>query len=209
MPFDPGLKREASQKLEQYEGRVNHLYLDSEGKVTVGVGHLVVNSAAMASLAMYKVGLNGVQQVASLQDKQSEYENIIKLAKNVELVRNKSSAWYKRYTKLVMKNSDIDSLRDRQLDTFYRELVNIYRKRRGCFESFDQLPRPVKMALLDMIFNVGATRLSNHYPQMNANIRAGNWSRAARESSRLNIDMRRNEYVRQLFLSAAREEAAN
>lgn len=33
-------------KLEKYEGKVNHMYLDSKGYVTVGVGHLVKDLAS-------------------------------------------------------------------------------------------------------------------------------------------------------------------
>jgi len=200
MPFDPGLKREASQKLEQYEGRVNHLYLDSKGKVTVGVGCLIANRAAMSLLTMYKAGPNGVQQTATLQDKQFEYDYIAKLAKGQYAV------WYKPYAKLTMKNCDIDALRDRKLNSFYLELTNIYAKSRGCFESFDHFPRQVKMALLDMIFNLGATRLLHIFVKMNASVRVGDWERAAQQCHRASIGAERNQYVRRLFLSAANEE---
>jgi GH24 family phage-related lysozyme (muramidase) len=37
--------------IERYEGRVNHLYLDSRGFVTVGVGHLLSSVEKAQELA--------------------------------------------------------------------------------------------------------------------------------------------------------------
>lgn len=55
MPLYPYVKQEVLKNLQTYEGRIKHLYLDSVGKVTVGVGHLVSAKVGMAALPMYKV----------------------------------------------------------------------------------------------------------------------------------------------------------
>ena len=44
---------ELMKRLEQYEGFIEHLYVDSKGKATVGVGHMLPNAAAAAALTLY------------------------------------------------------------------------------------------------------------------------------------------------------------
>ncbi len=37
-------------KMEKYEGKISHMYLDSKGFVTVGVGHLLKDLASAQKL---------------------------------------------------------------------------------------------------------------------------------------------------------------
>ena len=48
MPLNVNVKTEVIKNTEKFEGRVPHLYLDTRGLVTVGIGHLISNKAAMA-----------------------------------------------------------------------------------------------------------------------------------------------------------------
>lgn len=131
MPLNHTVKQEVIRNIERYEGRVNHLYLDSLGKVTIGIGHLIPNKAATSSITMYKSSLNGLSNIANIQDKQVEYENIVKQP------RGYPASWYKRHTTLVMKDSDVNALRDKHLESFYLELACIYKKKNGYPEDFD------------------------------------------------------------------------
>lgn len=78
-----------------------------------------------------------------------------------------------------MRDADIDAQRDRHIDSFYRELVAIYRRSRGYVDNFDKLPPPVQIALFDMIFNLGAYRIVHVFRRFDAAIRAGDWVTAA------------------------------
>ncbi len=42
MPLKATVKTEVEKKIEEYEGRYNHMYLDSKAKVTIGVGLRIV-----------------------------------------------------------------------------------------------------------------------------------------------------------------------
>lgn len=201
MSLHPYIKQEVLKNLQTYEGRVKHLYLDSVGKVTVGVGHLVSAKPAMAVLPMYKLGAHGENVAASTHEKQSEYENMAR-----QLV-GYSASWYKKHARLFMKDSDIDRLLDEHLERFYLDLCNIYKKSKGYPNDFDHMSHSVQMALFDLIFNLGARGLINKFPLLNASIRAGEWRRAAQQSYRPQLSVARNQYVMQLFLSAAREKA--
>ncbi|OQY11433.1 MAG: hypothetical protein B6I30_06810 [Desulfobacteraceae bacterium 4572_187] len=201
MALTAEVKKEVAKKIEEYEGRVNHLYLDSVGKVTVGVGHLIPNKNSM-SINLYKMKNNMPTQLATLPEKQAEYEKIIKQKKGYK------ASWYKQHTTLVMKDTDINTLRDKHIDSFYKELTNIYKKSKGYPNDFDKLPKEVQMALFDMIFNLGANKIINTFKTFDKAIKKGDWNTAAKESNRPQVATARNQYVKKLLESAAAKEKA-
>lgn len=67
------------KNLSKYEGKIDHLYLDTKGKVTVGIGHLITNKNAMSGVTLYKVKNKLLTQPATLQEKMTEFTNIAKL----------------------------------------------------------------------------------------------------------------------------------
>lgn len=66
-------------KMEKYEGKVNHMYLDSEGYVTVGVGHLLKDLASAQKLNFK----NSNNMPASKEEIQADYEAVKKQPKNM------------------------------------------------------------------------------------------------------------------------------
>lgn len=56
-------------KLEQYEGIVEHMCLDGEGLVTVGVGHMIpsANNAATLSFWHRKTGASATPEEAAMR----------------------------------------------------------------------------------------------------------------------------------------------
>lgn len=198
MPLDETVKQAVIKKLEEYEGRVNHLYRDSKGNVTVGVGHLIPNKTAVAALRLYTLTNNVATTLATKEQKEAEFETISK-----QPTGHKAS-WYKQHAKLVMKDADINAQRDAHISSFYGELTRIYTKAKGYPEDFDKLPKDVQKALFDMIFNLGASKIVNVFKSFDAAVKAGNWSTAATESRRSGIQASRNEYVQKLFEAAAK-----
>ncbi|KAA3651328.1 MAG: hypothetical protein DWQ11_14365 [Proteobacteria bacterium] len=193
MPLNIRVRQQVVRKLEAYEGRVSHFYLDSVGKVTVGVGHLIADRGAVAGFDMIVVPSG---PLASLAEKQDEYDRIA-----AETVGYRASH-YRAAARLLMPDAEISRLRDRHVRTFHRELQAIYTRHNGYPDDFDALPEVVQMALFDLIFNLGATRLRHVFVNLDRAIRAGDWLRAAAESYRPQVSAARNWYVRQLFLSA-------
>ena len=64
------------------------------------------------------------------------------------------------------------------------------------FSNFYTYPREVKLALFDIIFNVGMTDLNNQSPVFKKAVKAKDWSTAAKESNRKHpISQERNKYV--------------
>lgn len=179
------------QRLERYEGRVEHIYLDTEGYVTVGVGHLIVNADAAKRLNFVHQKTN---KKATEDQIVEDYNSVKKQVKG--LVANS----YRRFTKLKLSNVDIDKLTNQHVAQFERELGKIYGS-----EAFSNYPSKVRLALFDMIFNLGMTKLRNEFVNFNLHIKDRDWLLAAEESNRLGIADARNTYVRELLEKAGQE----
>ena len=195
MPLSVNIKSELVKKIEQYEGRFNHLYLDTKGKVTVGVGHLIPNRNSIAPVALYKLKNKIHFQLANLAEKQAEYDKIAKLPYG----QRYGASSFKSHTTLVMKDIDINTQRAKHINSFYTELTIIYKKSKGYSDDFDKLHKNVQLALFDMIFNLGATKINGSFPSFNKALKAEDWKKAATESNRPDVNLARNQYVKQLL----------
>ena len=181
------------QKLETYEGCVEHMYLDTKGFVTVGVGHLLSTLTNAQSLAFI---VQKDSKAATKDQIKTDYDTVKKQTKGL------LSSTYKKHTKLKLKKTDIDKLTNKHIDTFEGELKKVY----GA-EAFAAYPSEVRLALFDMIFNLGMTNLKSKFPTFNKYIKAKNWSEGAKESNRSDVSDARNKYVKDLLEKAAKDSA--
>lgn len=173
--------------MEKYEGKINHMYLDSKGFVTVGVGHLIKNL-----VSAQKLNFKNSNHVSASKDEiKADYEAVKKQPKN------RLASFYKKIVKLKLSNSDINTLTNNHIASFERELKRI-------FPDFSTYPSEVRFALFDIIFNVGMTNLNNRWPSLKKAVKAKDWFAAAKESKRkAPISAERNKYVKDLFEKAA------
>jgi GH24 family phage-related lysozyme (muramidase) len=198
MPLSTIVKTEVNKNIEKYEGRIPHLYLDTVGKVTVGIGHMVPNKVAMSTVAMYKKGANNILVIATAAEKDVEYDAI----KKQPFGWNYEATSFKKHTTLIMKDEDINAQRDKHIQSFYKELTGYYTTANGFTKAFDTMPSEVQKALFDMVFNLGITKLKNQYIKFNGFIKSEKWDDAAKQSNRLGISPIRNKYVFDLFKAA-------
>lgn len=70
----PAVLKKLRKKLELYEGSIKHMYLDSKGYVTIGVGHLISNLTAAQKLTMY----TAKGKKATLAEIKLDYDNVDK-----------------------------------------------------------------------------------------------------------------------------------
>jgi GH24 family phage-related lysozyme (muramidase) len=82
------------QKLETYEGCVEHMYLDTKGFVTVGVGHLLSTLANAQSLTFI---VQKDSKAATDDQIKTDYDTIKKQTKGL------LASTYKKHTKLKLK----------------------------------------------------------------------------------------------------------
>jgi GH24 family phage-related lysozyme (muramidase) len=197
MTLDLRVRQQVVRKLEAFEGRIDHFYLDSLGNVTVGVGHFIPNRDAVASLGMETAVTGQAPVPATLDEKRDEYDRVLGAPLGYK------APYYGQVARLRMPAAEINRLRDQHIQRFYAHLRAIYTRGRGYHHDFDQFPLAVQMALFDLVFNLGPSRLVNVFVRLDVAIRAEDWAQAAVESNRPQIQAARNHYVRQLFMTAA------
>jgi GH24 family phage-related lysozyme (muramidase) len=70
-------------------------------------------------------------------------------------------------------------LNDAQIDTLFQaSLADAIKGARGAVSNFDHLPDPVRAAVIDMVFNMGATKFAGFYKAIAA-LQAENYNVAA------------------------------
>lgn len=86
-------------------------------------------------------------------------------------------------THLTLRGYITDAMIDRLLD------ISIQRATMDCqrlFRDFDEFSNNRRMALVDLVFNLGARRLSLGFPSLCRAVNAGDWQRAADELKYVN-----------------------
>ncbi|MBI1422093.1 MAG: hypothetical protein GC149_01420 [Gammaproteobacteria bacterium] len=176
-------------KLEEYEGNIPHMYLDAKGLVTVGIGYLLANAVEAQKLPFVN---NTTGKAATAAEIKTDYDNVKKQSKGF------LAGFYKKFTKLKLTPNEIDLLTNKTINQFYGELKTVY-------PDYDSYPGEVKLALFDMIYNLGMSGLSNNWPNFNKYIKAKDWKNAAAESKRKPpVSPDRNKYVKDLLEQAAK-----
>jgi GH24 family phage-related lysozyme (muramidase) len=170
--------------LKEFEGCVPWMYRDTVGKVTVGVG-LMLPDARAAEALPFVLGA----RAATPEEIACEYARVD------GMTLGHVSAFYKISTSLELTPETIDAKLKSVLEGFEADL-------RVQFPHYDALPDGVKMALLDMIYNLGASGLFKGFPHLVAAVEAGAWAQAAERCIRRGPSAARNAWTRQQFLSA-------
>ena len=160
------------------------MYRDTVGKVTVGVG-LMLPDARAAEALPFVLGA----RAATPEEIACEYARVD------AMTLGHASAFYKISTSLELTQQTIDAKLKSVLEGFEANL-------RVQFPHYDALPDGVKMALLDMIYNLGASGLFKGFPHLVAAVEAGAWAQAAERCIRRGPSAARNAWTRQQFLSA-------
>lgn len=178
--------------LKQFEGQINHLYLDSRGNPTIGVGFMMASAEQFCALSLN----TKKHQPATDNQKRDEYQRLSQLPSGYK------AQWYKAHCQLYLPEQLCDIVLHHHLTQFEQELASIFSRKNGFRLEFKALPEPVRNALLDMAFNLGSHHLANHWPKLHLAIKQQNWQRAAQECHRKHIQAARNKHTAKLFSSA-------
>ncbi|HWZ01639.1 MAG TPA: hypothetical protein VNX17_11180 [Edaphobacter sp.] len=170
--------------MKEFEGCVPWMYRDTVGKVTVGVG-LMLPDAKAAEALPFVVGA----RAATPQEIAAEFARVDAMAVG------RASTFYKTPTSLILTQQTIDAKLSSVLVGFEADL-------RSQFPHYDGLPDGIKMALLDMIYNLGPAGLFKGFPHLVAAIQTGAWQQAAEHCIRRGPSAARNAWTREQFLSA-------
>jgi GH24 family phage-related lysozyme (muramidase) len=171
-------------KLKEFEGCVPWMYRDTVGKITVGVGLMLPDPKAAQALP-FVLGA----RPATPEEIAAEYTRVDTLP------LGRASAFYKSPTALELTQQTIDAKLTSVLEGFEADL-------RTQLPHYDTLPDSVKMALLDMIYNLGPAGLFKGFPHLIAAVDAEAWSQAAERCIRRGPSAARNAWTREQFLDA-------
>ena len=156
-----------------FEGVVQHMYLDTEGNVTVGIGHLIKDVTAAEGLDFYR-----------RQSKANPHPVHIKNAfdlvrRNREKAEDGASA-FKDITHLDLDLIVIEVLFEDDVRGFIEQLKIEYK-------DFLSYPGLAQMGMLDLIYNIGNERFFYpEFPMFHDALIFRNWLRVAEESHRDN-----------------------
>ena len=173
---------ESLAKLEWFEGSIPWMYLDTRGHVTVGVGLMVPDAAAAEKLPF----TSGSRAATST-------EIATEFARVEAMPMGRPALFYRHDGSLILEKQDIDSLLRSVLAGFDGEL-------RARISGYSEFPDSVKVALLDMAYNLGPLGLLHGYPTLIAAVESGNWARAAANCFRHGPGAMRNQWTQNMFL---------
>jgi GH24 family phage-related lysozyme (muramidase) len=171
-------------QLKEFEGCVPWMYRDTVGKVTVGVGLMLPDAKAAEALPFVLEGRS-----ATSAELAAEFARVDAMA------IGRLPAFYKQVASLELSQEAIDARLSAILQGFDADLC-------GRIPHYDSFPDGVKMALLDMIYNLGPGELFNGFPHLMAAVEAGSWTQAAACCMRRGPSPERNAWTREQFLSA-------
>jgi len=160
------------------------MYRDTVGKVTVGVG-LMLPDAKAAQALPFMLGT----RAATPAEIAAEFARVDTMA------MGRASAFYKTPASLELTQQTIDAKLTSVLQGFEVDLKTE-------FPHYDSLPDGVKMALLDMIYNLGPAGLFKGFPHLVAAVQTGAWAQAAQHCTRRGPGPARNDWTHKQFLSA-------
>jgi GH24 family phage-related lysozyme (muramidase) len=170
----------------QWEGSVNHLYLDSSRLVTIGVGNMLPSAQTCVALPLVdRIALKS----ASPQEKLDEYRRVS------ELPSGYAASWYGQFTHLVLPQVEIERLFEARITEFRNQL-------QVAIHGYASVPHQARLALLDMAFNLGVAGLMRFHRLIIA-VRNHSWELASMESHRSGVRESRNKATAALFLSLA------
>jgi GH24 family phage-related lysozyme (muramidase) len=171
-------------KLEHFEGSVPWMYLDTVGKVTVGVGLMLPDVAAAQHLSF------------TLDNRPATPAEIAAEFTRVHaLPMGRPAQFYYPASAPQLPQPEIDSLLSTVLSGFEADL-------RTRFPAYETFPDGVKLALLDMIYNLGPAGLFHGFPHLMADVHSGNWAAAAAGCFRHGPGAARNQWTHDMFLQS-------
>ncbi|SRR5579871_4897031 len=171
----------------QFEGNISHMYLDTAGLVTAGIGHMIPHVAAAQQIP-FVVRATGAP--AAVDHIAADYRAVAAAQKGQPM------QVYQRITACIL--ADGWAIRD----AAFRLRNEFFPLLSAAYPDLDTYPLPAQVALLDMIYNLGAAGLAK-FRHLHSSIEAKDWAAAARQCHRMGIQASRNEWTAQQFMAAA------
>jgi GH24 family phage-related lysozyme (muramidase) len=168
-----------------FEGDVPFMYRDTEGWVTVGVGQMIPDVNAARKYPF----VTALGAKAATDDIETDYARVKAIPAGLPAEK------YRSQSSLLLAEEYIEPLLLKKLKECDVALRRHYLR-------YDTYPDPVKLALLDMVYNLGAARLFGQFPTFEKAVNAQDWKTAAEQCHRKHKGStdNRNAWTRHQFL---------
>lgn len=176
-------------KTPSFEYSIPWMYRDTRGNVTVGVGKMLATLAVAQALPFCIVAPD---ERATADEIAQDWQRL----QAMPFGQQYAAHFYRVGTSCFLNDDEITAQLMQVLSTCDAELAIDY-------PNYALLPDAARMALVDMCYNLGATKLREGYPRFNQAVRTASWTAAAAECHRNGISDGRNEWTRKQFLMCA------
>jgi GH24 family phage-related lysozyme (muramidase) len=176
------------------ENYLPYMYRDSEGNVTVGIGHLLPTASDAKNL-------NFFTRAPNVAAEDLDIERAFNRVKKAPLPFDTVATAFERFSNIRISEAYANTLALDEMDEFQRIL-----RTNAHLPEFETYPIAAKMAILDMAYTLGAKGMREGFPVFTSAVRRRNWKLAAQESHRKQPSAQRNQIVWDWLQQAARKE---
>ena len=175
------------KKLKIFEGFADHMYLDSKGYVTIGVGIMLASADAAKSSGITFTNRE-TSKAATPDEIAADFDSVKKAPKGMF-----PPSKYEQFTKLYA-SSGLDNVLKQSLNTAKNDAKSF-------FPAFNSLPESARWALVDMAYNLGGAGLKKFAKLKTAldtavkSKKQEDFEAAAKESKRNGIQSARNAAI--------------
>jgi GH24 family phage-related lysozyme (muramidase) len=166
----------------RFEGVVPHMYLDTRGLVTAGVGFMLPDVRA-------------AQLLFSSFPPQTVANDFARIR---SMSPGKPARVYALACRCTLSKAEME-------DGFESRVASIEYSLSTIFPSWSTFPRPAIVALVDMAYNLGVGALRNRWPHLRDALSSHDWARCAVECHRDGVSAERNLATANLFQDAAKD----
>lgn len=178
----------------RFEGDIPWLYLDTVGKVTIGIGHMIPDAEEVCAVPL---GRDGV--AASDGDKRAAFGTVAA-----------ATARAFRGANAFRDLSDLRITPEQSADLFRAKFAELFAEAQRLFwdvgGGFAAWPKRVQLATVDMAYNLGPQGLYSSFPRFRKlGLARGDYLTCAEECRRIGPAPSRNTWTRDQFEAAAQE----
>ena len=182
------LIKEYCPHLKENEGMKECAYLDTEGKITTGMGLYIPDEKSFTSLPWQYQG-----KEATFEQKVAEYQRLEAFQKNGQFGQNYRAEHYKQ----INPQKELTLSEHFMIDKTMEHLEGDLRILETKYPEFETYPRTVQMVLLDMRYNMGGNFNADRWHYFHEGLKNKDISQMIKHVNRPQVSKNRNDWARQ------------
>lgn len=183
---------------EDHEGKVPWMYLDTVGKVTVGIGHLIATADDAVALPFVDPQTGTAAAEAAIRA-------AFAVVQGAPYGNDRAAGAFAGLTTIRLTEDGMEQVFAADYETIVGRTRTLFQAVGGGLDSY---PDPAQLAVVDMAFNLGAGGLYDKFPSFRTKgLDPRAFDVAAQQSHRRGISEARNQWTYDQLMAAARIEA--